>query len=154
MLAMIVTLWMAVGCVLALQGIHILRSGDREFFFLRSEKARCTTPELSLYSRLASASMYLVPALAMTGLLAAGLYRTGFTVFLKWTEGRFGGLAAGIFLFVVGLLAVFRPWMVIMWVKAAHPDFQIEGKTGSYLVFVRLLAAFIVAFGLFLLAQL
>lgn len=135
-------------CLLLLQGVHIVRSGNmRPFFEQPTGEAHSS---LKTSARLAGASVFAIPSLAVFGILLVAFLRNDVHRLVDWLTGHVMPLVGGLFLLIYGLVAVLRPDVVIRWVASAFPDYDLGARNPSVRHFVRGLGAFAVAFGLFI----
>lgn len=121
----------------------------RPFFEQRNDLSD-SRPGLKRGAKFAAACLYTVPSLAIFCLLAFALLRNDAHRFLEWLAGHAIAVLGGLFLVAYGLVALLRPDVVIRWIGAAYPDYDLGERNPSVQHFVRGLGAFLSAFGLFI----
>jgi|SRR5579883_183023 len=132
-------------CLLLLQGIHVMRRRNmRPFFKSHGE------PSLSSGAKIAASSLYTIPSLAIIGALVFALVKNNREHLFEWLNRHAIGLVGGLFLLAYGLLSLLRPDVVLRWVASAYPDYDLGERSSSVEQFVRVLGAFLFAFGLFI----
>jgi hypothetical protein len=141
---------LATACLLLLQGIHIFRSGSMRPFFEQPSHLGGVHPRLKPGTKFAAASLYTVPSLAIFCVLIFALFRNDTHQLRDWLAGHVIALLGGLFLFTYGLLSLLRPDVVIRWIGAAYPDYDLGERNPSVQYFVRGLGVFLSAFGLFI----
>jgi hypothetical protein len=141
-------------CLLLLQGVHIVRSGNMRPFFEQPGDLGAAHSSLKTPARLAGASLFAIPSLAVFGILLVAFLRNDAQRLFDWLRGHVVALIGGLFLLIYGLVALLRPDVVITWVGSAFPDYDLGARNRSVQYFVRGLGAFVVAFGLFIFKRL
>jgi formate hydrogenlyase subunit 3/multisubunit Na+/H+ antiporter MnhD subunit len=137
-------------CLLLLQGVHIVRSGNMRPFFEQPGDLGEAHPSLKTLARLAGASLFAIPSLAVFGILLVAFLRNDVHRVFDWLTGHVMAAIGGLFLLIYGLVALLRPDVVIRWIASAFPDYDLGTRNPSVQHFVRGLGAFVVAFGLFI----
>ena len=117
-------------------------------FFEQPSDLRGPHPSLKPGAKFAAASLYTVPSLAIFCVLVLALFRNDTHRLLDWLAGHVIAVAGGLFLVTYGLVALLRPDVVIRWIGAACPDYDLGQRNPSVQHFVRGLGAFLSAFGL------
>lgn len=141
---------LATACLLLLQGAHIFRSGNMRPFFEQPSSLGGSPPLLKRRARFAAASLYTVPSLVILCVLVIALFRNDRHGLFGWFADHVIAVLGGLFLVTYGLVALLRPDVVIRWVGAAYPDYDIGVRNPSVQHFVRGLGAFLAVFGLFI----
>ncbi len=118
-------------------------------FFEQPSDLRGSKPSLSSWARFAAASLYAIPSVAIFCILILALFRNDPHRLFDWLTGHVIGLVGGLFLLTYGFVALLRPDVVLRWVGSAYPDYDLGQRNVSVQYFVRVLGAFVAAFGLF-----
>jgi hypothetical protein len=111
-LAPIVYGWVLVILALTYQGVHILRTGQTDLFFVKPVDGQAPA---GLVRRLSYACIYLFPAGGMTAILVSALAKSGASRLETWLANNFGMLFFSLCCAVVGLLLLLQPARMIRW---------------------------------------
>lgn len=150
-MAIVVTLSAAIACLLLLQAVHILRSGDAQMFFLPKRPRDVSSP-ISSSTKTAGALTYGVPACAIFSLLAYAAVKNGKSAILAWLAANSGNVVGGVILFAMGLSAVLWPDWILKGVQAAYPNADVKLESGFGATLTRVLGALLLGFGLLVLS--
>jgi len=93
-------------CALLYQEIYTLRTGRANWFF---QKPAASQTPLEVLSRLAYASVYLFPAIAIIVILATALVKPGLSRVETWVIGNSGMLFGPLLFSIIGLLHLVQP---------------------------------------------
>lgn len=149
-MAVVITIVISTACLLLLQAIHILKSGDTHPFFF-PPKGQNHAGKLSSATKIGGILIYGVPACAILSLLVFAALKNGTQKILIWFTADSGNIIGGFILFIGGLLAILWPGWILKGVQAANPDTDIRLETAFGTRLTRLLGALLLGFGLFLL---
>lgn len=150
-MTVVIIIVIATACLLLLQAIHILKSGDMQLFFFHP-RGQNLTGKLSTGKKVGGVLIYGVPACAIFSLLFFAALKNGTQKLLSWFAVDSGDIIGGVILFTVGLLAVLWPGWILRAVQAANPDADIKLETVFGMGMTRVLGALLLGFGLFLLS--
>ena len=150
---LIVVVSAATACLLLLQAIHVLKTGDTQMFFL-CQRPRFPSNQTRSVTRIAGALMYGAPACAIFALLAFAAIRNGKAAILSWFSASAGNLVGGVILFTIGLSAVIWPDWILKGVQSAYPDTDVGVRAGFGAALTRILGAVLLGFGLLVLSLL
>ena|SRR5258707_925909 len=118
-LAPIVAYWVLAIVALTYQGVHILRTGHTDLFFVKPVDAHAPS---GMARRLSYASIYLFSAGGMTAILATALTRSGVSRLQTWLANNFDMLFFSLCFAVVGLLLLLQPARMIRWTIRDRPE--------------------------------
>lgn len=141
-MAFVVVFWMIAGCMLMLQGYHVLKTGSMHPFFLNPRN-----PPNLLSSKSTGAALFIVPSFFMFFLLFRALLRANKGALAYWLTSHFGGMVAGVFFSVVGLNCLLRPQTVIRTANSPYPKSKPHEENPTSRLIVRVLGGCFLAFG-------
>ncbi len=146
----VVILSLATACLLLVQAIHILKTGDTHLFFLSKTREGLRRQTLAS-TKVGAVLVYGAPACAILLLLFLAATRSGGTAIMRRIAEDFGNLFGGVLLFSIGLLGVLSPTSILKGVQAAYPSADVDRESGFAAVLTRVLGAVLLGFGLLVL---
>lgn len=141
-MAFMVVFWIIAGCMLLVQGFHILKTGALHPFFLKPRGSRDV-----LSSKYMPAALFIVPSVFMFFLLFKIFLRSNKEILAHWLTSHLGGMVAGIFFTVVGLNCLLRPQNVIRTANSPYPNTKPDEENLTSRLIVRFLGACFLFFG-------
>jgi hypothetical protein len=150
-MAIVITISVATALILLGQAVHVLTRGQTQIFFLHNKRLQGKTT-LRMPMKIAGALMYGIPGCAVLLILTVAIVKNGPSFVLARIAADIGNLIGGVILFAAGLLALFRPDVVLGWAAAAHPDVAVKLDTQFGGVLTRVLGTLLLGFGLLILA--
>jgi hypothetical protein len=141
---------LATACLLLLQGIHILKTGDIRMFFLTS-KSQDYPNSIRFTRRLAGSLIYGAPACAIFALLIFAVMKNGRHAMISRIATNSGNFIGGVILFTLALSAIIWPDWYMNGLQAAHPSVDIGRYEGLGRGLLRVIGAFWLLFSLIVL---
>lgn len=146
-MAFVIVLWLVgIGFFLA-QGIYVIRSGQTTLFVLKTQHRS----PIGVVQRGAYATVLLLPALGMTGVLAAALAKSGFDPIKRWFDKNGGMLFYILLLGACGVWSLVQPAGMLRWTIRTNPELA-DNK--AVLTTIRLVGLVITLTVLFMLSKL
>jgi len=99
-----------------------------------------------------SALIYIIPAVAITGLLITAFFRSNKALLLDWLLNNIGNLFGALTFVVVGCCALCWPNILLSWARASHPQIRTESEFAR--LTARLIGAGLLVIGLLILSHL
>lgn len=150
-MALVIIASFVVGCLWIIQAIYTFRTGDSHPFFLQETGAPgliSSTPTAGMF-RLAMT--YLIPGLAVLGILAFALMKVDRSYMWEWIGTHFQELVFALILIFGGFSFIWRPGIVLKSARSAYPGIDVT-RPGVVLV-ARLIGVGFISMGMFVLAM-
>jgi hypothetical protein len=150
-MAVLITAFVAGGCLLLVQAVHILKTGSVLWFFIPAP-SEGSSHRLSRSKRAGGALLFGGPGCALLVLVAVAAVRNDKSAILSLIAADFGEFVGGLFFFTFGLLVVLWPGWMLRAIQAWYPNVDLRIESVPMRGFIRVLAALVMAAGLFLLS--